>query len=328
MIRLAATLALLPALALGQVVGSSSSNTPGVFAVCGRLTLTTAVPVTVSDVNVAGTVYFTPHRCNFVTLYNGTRWVTYTFSELSQATTDATKSPAAVANNTNYDVFVWNDAGTLRATRGPAWTSATARGSGAGTTQISLQNGRYVNTVAITNGPGALLGLYVGTVRSDGSAGMNDSMAKRHVWNQYNRVARAMRVLDTTNSWTYSTASWQQANNSATNQLDVVRGLDEEVVSVQAFNLRVSSSTSTLRFPAMGIGLDGISGPVSGSLATKAAVSNGVQHALHASYTGFPGLGRHYFTWIEKGDGTDTQTWRGDDNTTDAQSGITGVVFQ
>ena len=32
--------------------------------------------------------------------------------ELSQALSDTTKSPAAAAANSLYDVFVWNDSGT------------------------------------------------------------------------------------------------------------------------------------------------------------------------------------------------------------------------
>src|SRR5688572_30068462 len=63
----------------------------------GRLTLTTATPVTSADVTGATTVYFTPYNGNEVELYDGADWVVKTFSELSQTTSDSTKSPAAVA---------------------------------------------------------------------------------------------------------------------------------------------------------------------------------------------------------------------------------------
>jgi hypothetical protein len=71
----------------------------------GRLTLTTAVPVLVATVSAAGTVYYTPYQGANVPLYNGTKWINTPFTEVSQATTDATKSPAACANNSNYDIF-------------------------------------------------------------------------------------------------------------------------------------------------------------------------------------------------------------------------------
>jgi hypothetical protein len=61
------------------------------------------------------------------------------FTEMSQATTDATKSPAAVANSSVYDIFLMERfSGTLRATRGPAWSSDTSRGTGAGTSEIDF----------------------------------------------------------------------------------------------------------------------------------------------------------------------------------------------
>lgn len=287
----------------------------------GRVSISTGTPVPTSDVTAATTVYYTPYKHNFVQLYDGMGWANHTFSEMSQATSDATKSPAAVANNSNYDVFVWNDAGTLRATRGPAWTSDTARGTGAGTTELTRVDGRWVNAVSITNGPAAQRGLYVGTIRSNGSAQINDSLALRHVWNTYNRVARPMQVIEATNTWTYSTAAFRQANGATTNQLDMVRGLNEDAVvaRVQAF---ASNSTATERGVAVGIGLDsttvfsGVSGFI--SVAGNAKAISG------AAYTGLPGLGRHFLAWLERGDGTDVQTWYGDNGGAMLQSGIQG----
>ncbi|MCU1276557.1 MAG: hypothetical protein JWM53_103, partial [bacterium] len=158
----------------------------------GRLTLTTGVPVTNTDVAGAATVYYTPHRHNRIRLFDGTRWKWYTFAELSQALNDATKSPAATIANKNYDMFVWDDGGVTRCTRGPKWDdgavagSDTARGTGANSTELEFYDGRWVNKIAITNGPAARRGLYVGTVRTDGTPAANDTLAKRHVWNTYN----------------------------------------------------------------------------------------------------------------------------------------------
>ena len=114
--------------------------------------------------------------------------------ELSQATTDTTKSPAAVANNSLYDMFVWNDSGTIRCTRGPAWTNATTRSAG---TALVLVNGIYLNNASITNGPAASRGTYVGTIASNGTATIdfvfgtittNGGAGNLNIWNAYNRV--------------------------------------------------------------------------------------------------------------------------------------------
>jgi hypothetical protein len=290
----------------------------------GRLTLTTATPVTTSDVTGATTVYYTPCKGTKIPLYDGTRWRIHTFAEMSQLTTDATKSPAAVSANAVYDVFVWLDGSTLRATRGPAWTSDTARGTGAGSAELELFEGRHVNKVAITNGPAARRGLYVGTIRSDSSSQINDSIAKRHVWNTYNRVRRSMQALDATATWNYSTASFRQANAASTNQIDFVLGLSEDSVTARASG-SMSNSTATARSGYVGIGLDSTTVNSAGLSPLFQGGGGGPSMGVAASfafYESIPSIGRHYLAWLEKGDGTDTQIWRGA-----SINGIIGMVM-
>lgn len=293
----------------------------------GRLTLTSALPVTTSDVTGATTVYFTPYKGNVLQLYDGTNWVTQTFTELSQLTTDNTKSPAAVANNSNYDVFVWLDSGTMRATRGPAWTSDTARGTGAGTTELELFEGRYVNKIAITNGPVARRGLYVGTIRSDGSAQINDSVLKRHVWNNFNRRVRSMLAVDTTDTWGYNTATTRQARATATNQLDVVVGLSEDIIDVILRGGFENDTAGALPFNA--IGLDSTTTPISNFLNSKQdAVAVNRSNSTCVVWKGFTGIGRHTLVWLENGGGTGNTTFYGDSGAgANFQTGIAAQVW-
>jgi len=276
----------------------------------GRLTLTTGTPVTTSDVTGATTIYYALHLHNKIQLYSGTAWVTHVFTELSNATAQSSTGkagPAAVTTNSNYDLFVWNDSGTLRLTRGPLWTSATARGTGAGTTELERLNGRWVNKVAITNGPGAQLGLYVGTVRTDSSSQVNDSLLKRHVWNNYNRLPRAMRVTDGTTSWNYTTAAWQQARASTSNQLDFVIGISEDTVEASL----ISSFTNTNAGVEVGvsIALDAAGIGQISSYGISPAANGG--SALSAAYEAYPGLGSHSLVWAEFSAATGTTTWYG-----------------
>lgn len=290
----------------------------------GRLTLESGVGVSTSDQSAKTTVYYTPYQGNLVPIYDGTQFIPTAFTELSQLTTDSTKSPAAVANNSNYDLFVWSDSGTLRCTRGPAWTSDTGRGTGAATTELELVKGLYLNKVAITNGPAANRGTYVGTVRSNSSAQINDSVLLRMVWNAYNRRPRAMQVFESTDTWTYSTQGYRQMNNSAANQLAFVRGLNEDAVEARVLAAALSSG-GTVRYVKAAVGLD--STTTRSGLAGVSTVSSSVQAMLNPSYYGFPGLGYHYLAALEYGGGTDTQTWVGDSGTTTEQSGIIGQVF-
>ena len=292
---------------------------------CGRLTLTTALPVTTADVTGATTVYFTPYKGNVVSLYDGAAWVSTVFTELSQTTADNTKSPAAVANNSNYDIFVWNDAGTLRATRGPAWTSDTARGAGAGTTELEMLEGRYVNKIAITNGPAARRGLYVGTIRSNGIAQINDALTARHVWNNYNRVMRPMRAVDTTDTWTYTTDTFRQANAAAANQVDAVFGLSEDVVAVE---VRINANGTGAAYATPGIGISNTVTQAAQIVQPAFLNSTNVPMLGAAKYRGFPGIGRYYFVWLERSTASGITTWRGDGgDSTQTQSGISGEIF-
>lgn len=281
----------------------------------GRLTLTTATPVLTSTVSAAGTVYYTPYVGRHVPIYDGARWKMHDFAaELSQATTDATKSPAACTTNSNYDLFVWNDAGTYRCTRGPAWTSDTARGTGAGTTELEYVAGVRVNKIAITNGPAAQRGTYVGTIRTNGTSTVDfifggsaagGTAGSFGVWNAYNRRPVGTQVLDSTNSWTYATSAWRAANNSSTYRVSYVCGAAEDFVT--ALYECVGSADVAGNQLAIGLGIDTTTA-FSGTTGFYNVVAAG---PMVSYYSGLPGLGFRYISAIEYR-GAGTLTFYGD----------------
>jgi hypothetical protein len=276
--------------------------TPG-----GRLTLTTAVPVTTADVTGATTVYYTPYQHDTVELYDGAVWNKHQFAELSQATSDSTKSPAAVGASSNYDVFVWNDAGTLRATRGPVWSSATTRGTGAGTTELELFEGRLVNKVAITNGPGVRKGVYVGSIRSDASSQINDSYALRHCWNTYNRVLRQGRNNFTADRNTAST-TYVELNSEI--RVSYLLGLDEGAISIHAEGSNVISSSLHAIFTA--VGFDGTTFHPGSETRNCVSATNGWGGFCISALAIAIGIGSHYATLLgHVSSGGSTGTWGG-----------------
>jgi hypothetical protein len=184
----------------------------------------------------ATSVYYTPYHHQFAPFFDGTNWLEKDFGgELSQALSDTTKSPAAAAANSNYDMFLWSDSGTYRCTRGPAWTSDSARGTGAGTTELTRVSGYRVNANAITNGPAANRGLYVGTIRTNGTTTLDmftaasgtgtGCLSSLHVWNYYNRVAFGCMSKDTSGSHTYSSTTVRMRNNNASAKIQFIAGL-------------------------------------------------------------------------------------------------------
>jgi hypothetical protein len=315
-----ATTAYVDAQVTGGVSGVSSLNgQTGALTLFsppqGRLTLTSATPVMASSVAGATTVYYALAVGNLVVVWDGTQFVPKTFTELSQTTTDTTKSPAAVTTNSNYDDFVWDDSGTMRCTRGPAWSSSTVRGTGAGTTELEFLNGVLVNKYDITNGPAARRGTYVGTIRSNGSStidfiyGAQGTAAVLGVWNNYNRVQVSTFVCDATASWAYTTATVRQSRASAVNQVSFVSGLSEECLDVgvnQAVALAAVSGASA----QIGIAMDSTTTyDKFTNFNNNAAVAFTSGMALRHAYS--PKLGFHYIAMLECGDGTNSSTFVG-----------------
>lgn len=298
-----------------------------------RLTLTSGVAVTTSDVSSATTVFYVPYKHHQVPLYDGSTWALHTVAtELSQALSDTTKSPTAATNGNVYDLFVWNDSGTLRLSRGPAWSSTTARGTGTGTTELTSVGGRLSNKFAISNGPSAQRGLYVGTIFVTGS-GVDDAMHRRHIWNAYHRVKRPMAATEPTASWTYAapaypgTDDFRQANDNGANQLQFVFGLPGEAVSAQVLGCTFGNSSL---LGSVGIGLDSATVNSATHYANLAltGLSTNSRASVTAAYEGYPGLGLHSLKWLERpGAWIGTASYTVDYPSQNVQAGIWGHLF-
>ncbi len=301
----------------------------------GRLTFTTAVPVMTSDVTTATTVYFTPYQGNAMPYYNGIGWTVSRFTELSMAL-----NASAQLADTNYDLFVASDSGTARLCSGPAWSSATARGTGAGTTQLSTAAGFLTNAVSMTCKYGASsftvaanYGLYVGTMRTTGTNGQSawtanpaaasgGGNARLYLWNMYNRVGVSATSEDSTDSWNYTTATWRSANNSASNRVSMVVGVAEDSV-VSQYSVSAANSGTDVRAYS-GIGLDSTSA-ISGlsAVAIIGVATDPPGTTITSRYVGIPGLGLHYCQALEYSLAVGTTTWYGDAGTGLIQMGLT-----
>lgn len=275
----------------------------------GRLTLTSVTPVMSAGVTGASTVYYTPYQSNLVPIFDGNYINMTQFTELSQATTDATKSPAAVAASSVYDMFVWNDAGIVRCTRGPAWTNDTTRGY-----TLTMTNGILLNTSAITNGPGALRGTYVGTIRSNGTSTIDwiyggASTAGNHcVWNTYNRIKVASTVIDTGASYTYTPTTVRQAGGHTYNLVRWVCGLAEDAVEAYT-NCSVQPVSVAGAYATFGANIDSTTGfYISGGIAyNPVAAANSVALPWTSAFQ--PVVGYHYVSRNEGSDGSHANTF-------------------
>jgi|TARA_R110000824_G_scaffold381402_1_gene574111 hypothetical protein len=288
-----------------QFPDDSTPPSPGI--VEGRLTATTNTPVTTADVSGATSIYFTPYKGDNIALYDGSKWVLVSFSQV-------TISLSGLTAIKPYDVFGYLSSGAL-AIETLIWTNNTTRA-----TALAYQNGVLVKSGVATR-------RYLGTVYINSSGGQTeDTILKRYVWNYYNRVARTLRVMDTTTSWQYTTATVRQMRGSTANQVDVVIGVAEVPVSL---SLRIGAGNTNIGANMwVGIGQSASAAPsaLSQSSYSTSPVANYVQ-TLGAGLTVMPAAGFSWYTMLEWSAAVGTTTFYGNDTaTTPTRSGMSGWV--
>lgn len=282
--------------------GGSGTVVPSICG--GRLTLETGVPVSTTDQTAKTTIYWTPFRGAMVALYSGSAWVLRAFSETSLAL-------GTLTSGKNYDVFAYDNAGTLALELSAAWTNDTTRADA-----LALQDGVLCKS-------GTLTRRYLGTFRTTSTTTTEDSLAKRFLYSYYHRARRKMKAVDTANTWVYTTATFRQANANAANQLAYVVGVNED--SVTATVKALADNTSTNIVGAVGVGVDSTS--VNSADLYGGSNFSQVPTELHAYYEGMPGIGYHFLAWLEYSVATGTTAWYGDAGLAVIQSGMIGALW-
>jgi hypothetical protein len=268
----------------------------------GRLTLTSGTAVTTADVTGAGTVYFALDKGDQIALYDGSSaWETVVFAEMSIALSGGTASKP-------NDIFLDYNGGSP-ALAILAWTNDTTRA-----TALVKQNGVWVKT-------GDTQQRYLGTLWLDGSKQCADSNAKRHCWNLENQRIRPLKRIDYTDSWTYTSASYQQANGSSANQVEVVLGVAQSVLVILG---AISGNSGNGRWRSNAIGKDGTS---ANGITGRCTGTGGEVEMTTSVYDEITAVGRHYFVWLEMSSAGDTTTWYGDNGGTTQFSGLAGSVM-
>ena len=249
----------------------------------GRLPVETGVQVSTTDQTAKTSVFFTPYNGNRIAVFDGTRWELYTFSQLTLAL-------GTLTNAKNYDVFIFDNSGTLTLELSAAWTNDTTRADA-----LTTQDGVQVKSGATTR-------RYLGTIRTTSTTTTEDSLVKRFVYNQSNRIPRKLFVKETTNSWTYAVAdTWRQARASTANQVELVVGLREEPISLKLTVAAVQQNGAG-NYCCTSIGEDSTTTPH-----TEAGIGLAISNS--ASAIAVPGatilevmpsaIGYHKYCWLE-----------------------------
>lgn len=307
----------------------------------GRLTLASGTPV-MSATSCAsgpctsqGTIYYDCYQGNSVPYYAGSAGDTIDFipgCEVSDAL--QTTGTGVVNANDVFDVW-WVHSGAnhiCAATNGSGagWSgdtggSSTARG--VGYTQLARggANRSYVtNANSIShcyNGSvdyGSISSnqaTYLGTFATTSSAGKvsftfgtNNTTAVYGLWNYYNRVQVTSNVIDGGASYTYTSSTIRQARASSLNQIQFVIGVAEDNIETKYIG-QILTSGAANAFGEIGLGFDLTNAFACQPGVTFAPTAVGFSSVMSSICSWSPGVGIHTLYALEKGDGTNANTF-------------------
>ena len=280
------TTSMLTAGTSGQILKSNGSSAPswenqGIFS-AGRLTLESGVPISTSDQTSKTTIYYTPYNGNRISIYDGTNWSTYTFTQLSLAL-------GTLTSGLNYDVFVYNNSGTLTLETA-AWTNDTTRA-----TSLTLTNGVYLKTGASTR-------RYLGTFRTTSTTTTEDSLSKRYLWNFNNKVLRSLYLYMYSGSHTYNGNAREWNNGTSITRLQFLTGIDGETFIANGYAAITSGG-----FPCNAyFGVDSTTAQF-GSTTTDDRAAVFTRRSLTTA--GQVNAGYHYMTFIQSTESAGTSTF-------------------
>jgi hypothetical protein len=204
--------------------------------------------------------------------------------------------------------------GTFIATSGSQSGTHTGHMPYARQTALAVQDGRPVKSGAPTR-------LYLGSFGMASTTTTEDSAAKRLLFNYYNRQRRALHRHETTNSWTYTTATLRQANFAPANQVEVLVGVAEVFMDLEV-SVFVQNSTGGV-IVTVGIGEDTTTVALSNVIGGDWQATTNYAHARVATRRA-PAVGKHVYAWLEQSSAIGVTTWGAIFNT--AGSGMNGSI--
>jgi hypothetical protein len=294
----------------------------------GRLTIDNAskVPAPTSDQTGKTTVYLVPYLGNGLALWNGTTWRVLKIPDAGVSVALGTLS-----SGKNYDVFAYDNSGSIALELSAAWFSDSARASGGSGTDLAQVDGVWVKKAA--GGANDQTRRYLGTFRTTSTTATEDSASKRYLWNQNNRVPRTLTAQETgTANWTYTTGTWREANGNTTEgggRVGLVIGDPNGTAEALRATVRavVGNSSANCRF-ACGVGVD--STTADSSQSSGSIVNSGGFAPDVATWTGTIATpGYHYLQRLEISQAAGTTTWYGHDTFggVTLQAGLEGQVY-
>lgn len=215
-------------------------------------------------------------------IYDGTRLRLYDSAQISLALT--------LTNGKIYDVFLYDNSGTVTMELSAAWTNATTRADA-----LASQSGQVVKSGTTTR-------RWIGTIQAAGTNLTEDSLGNAYVWNAYNQIPRKLFITQSA-SHSYN-GGYQQWNATAgvVEQINWVSGRADLPI---VFAVQGDVGTGSGIFAVLATGLDTTTSPdstVAGDASlyvTITVVTISYTFNLASAGVYAPQLGSHYIAVIE-----------------------------
>jgi hypothetical protein len=280
-----------------------------------KVNLTANITQELRPVGVArSSIYYEPYKGNQIPIGG----VPTTFTALTLALDSDSGHTGYQQSGKVFDLFVYNDSGTIRLGSGPAWTSDTARADA-----VTMTNGIWVNSGTITLRFGSASGnttsvsagnaTLVGTFRAVANGQVRirwtgiDATADFYFASIYWPVAYAVNVHDTTDQWTYNNETVRQKRGSANNQVNVLNPLPGHC-AVNLIDCTMSNNASGNR--RNGIGYDSTTAHHPFCFSGYAIVATAAEQKAILAHR--PALGVHYYAALESSQVAGSCLWYGD----------------
>lgn len=278
-----------------------------------RLSLSRTLAVPTSDLTAQTTLYWVPTGTggDVCDAWNGRDWVPQRvpYSPDAANQRDIVSMPlTGIVAASVYDIFAYWKNGRW-ALRKIAWQQATQRWGVLPAMPwmrpdgLAVHRGRLIagcrgfDMSNPSDGPWPEM-LYLGTICASANDQCEDSKLIRYCVNAYNRVQRILRVVETTSSWTVSSAAFQSWNQSDGNRVKFVSLGDAPTFLL--FQGLANNSVSA--YSTLGIGLDTTTTNDADLYDTTGVVGQ-VSGGLQATYATIISAGSHFLQLLQATDG-------------------------
>ena len=255
----------------------------------------------------ATNIYFAPYGGNRIALYDGSSaWNIRTFTQITIALGTLTDAKP-------YDLFAYDNSGTVTFDSPVVWTNDTTRA-----TALTTQDGVLVKSGATTR-------RYIGTFYTTATTTTEDSLKKRLVWNYYNRRPRPV-YHNASGSHTYTTGTWRQYDGDTANRIEIIQGWPEDVFSMSVLSHVYGSVAGS--FASVTLQVDATS-----SVNALSTVPEPQFNPMNTMYTiqGFLtqncGVGKHNIVWVQFSQASGTITYFATGAAGVERGGITGFCW-